>query len=137
MSKSKCRELGLNGEESEKALERYLCRLVLGAGGLCLKYSSGTATGYPDRVVVMPSGRVCWVEVKSRGCCPSALQAVRMHELRERHQMVRLCDSREKAEAILRELAEPGNFRGFSGVSGASGDTCDKTFSASGEEVDP
>lgn len=96
------RRLSCNAEESEKALESYLCRLVREAGGLALKYASGTATGFPDRLLLFPRGRVIWVEVKSKGCSPTALQSHRMAQLRELGLVVRLCDSRAKAEEIVR-----------------------------------
>lgn len=96
------RRLECNAGESEKALESYLCRLVKAAGGVALKYSCATATGYPDRILLFPGGRVIWVEVKSRGCNPTALQSHRIARLREMGCVVRLCDSREKAEAIVR-----------------------------------
>ena len=96
------RNLDRNSEESEKALESYLCRLVRQAGGVALKYASGTSTGYPDRLLLFPGGRVIWVEVKSRGGNPTPLQSHRICCLREMGFVVRLCDSREKAEAIVR-----------------------------------
>lgn len=96
------RNLSYNADESEKAIESYLCRLVKESGGIPLKYSSGTTTGYPDRVLLFPGGRVIWVEVKSAGCNPTALQSHRIQQLRELGLVVRLCDSREKAEAIVR-----------------------------------
>lgn len=52
----KGRNLSRNSEESEKAIESYLCHLVREAGGIPLKYSSGTSTGYPDRLLLFPGG---------------------------------------------------------------------------------
>lgn len=48
----------------EKFLEQKLVRSVRAAGGLCLKWSSPGAAGVPDRIVLLPGGRVIFVEMK-------------------------------------------------------------------------
>lgn len=48
----------------EKFLEQKLVRRVKAAGGLCLKWSSPGAAGVPDRIVLLPGGRVIFVEMK-------------------------------------------------------------------------
>lgn len=50
----------------EASIERTLSRLVVQAGGLCYKLTSPTA-GVPDRLVIMPGGRVYLVELKAPG----------------------------------------------------------------------
>lgn len=96
------RKLTRNAEESEKAIERYLCELTKQAGGLPLKYYNPNATGYPDRILIFPDGEVIWVEVKSRGEHPTALQYARMTRLRDDYrQTVYVCDSRARAEEIV------------------------------------
>jgi len=67
---------------SEKAIEHHLVDEVTARGGLCLKFSSHTTTGYPDRLVLMPGGRCCWFELKSKGMKPTRLQRLRHDELR-------------------------------------------------------
>lgn len=57
-------KLAHNAETSEKSIEKYLAKRVREAGGLALKYASGTQTGYPDRVCLFPGGLTIWVEVK-------------------------------------------------------------------------
>lgn len=48
----------------ERELEARLIRRVKSAGGLCLKWSSPGAAGVPDRIVLLPGGRVIFVEMK-------------------------------------------------------------------------
>lgn len=48
----------------EKFLEQKLVRCVRAAGGLCLKWSSPGAAGVPDRIVLLPGGRLIFVEMK-------------------------------------------------------------------------
>lgn len=61
--------------ELERDLERALVRAVKQHGGHCLKWVSPGASGVPDRIVLLPGGRVVFVELKRpRGGRMSALQ---------------------------------------------------------------
>lgn len=90
-----------HGEVSEKVIERYLCRRVKELGGLCLKYSNPGESGYPDRVVVMPGGEVAWVELKSRGKHPTAIQRARIDELRWQGHRAWVIDSKDMVDEFL------------------------------------
>lgn len=59
---------------NEKTLEKKLREGVKKLGGLALKFSSPTFTGMPDRLVLLPGGRVKWVEVKTTGKKPTPRQ---------------------------------------------------------------
>ena len=48
----------------EKDIERQLVRIVKQHGGLCLKWVCPGWAGVPDRLVLMPGGRVYFVELK-------------------------------------------------------------------------
>lgn len=48
----------------ERELEARLTRRVKSAGGLCLKWNSPGNAGVPDRIVLLPGGRVIFVEMK-------------------------------------------------------------------------
>ncbi len=87
--------------ESEKAIEAYLVRKVKAAGGICLKYSSASITGYPDRIVMLPGGIVIWVELKSKGQHPEKRQTIRIGELRAIGQRVEVIDSKEGVDSLL------------------------------------
>ena len=90
-----------NFKDSEKFIERYLCSEVESRGGLALKYSNQGAMGYPDRLCVIPGGRVFWVEVKSKGRKPDILQCIRISVLRDLGQHVYVADSVETIDKIL------------------------------------
>lgn len=90
-----------HAEESEKALERRLAGECKKRGWLCLKYSNTQMTGYPDRLVLLPGGRVAWVEVKSRGRRPTAIQLYRHAELRRMGHTVHVVDSVGSIEELL------------------------------------
>lgn len=48
----------------EKEVEAYLVRRVKSMGGQCLKWVCPGNSGVPDRIVLLPGGRVCFVELK-------------------------------------------------------------------------
>lgn len=48
----------------EKDIERKLRNMVEDRGGLCLKWVCPGWVGVPDRIVLLPGGRVVFVELK-------------------------------------------------------------------------
>ena len=50
--------------EMERDIERALVNLVKRRGGYCLKWVCPGWTGVPDRIVLLPGGRVAFVELK-------------------------------------------------------------------------
>lgn len=51
----------------EKAIEQKLREGIKGIGGLCLKWESPGYTGVPDRMILLPGGRIAFVELKAPG----------------------------------------------------------------------
>jgi hypothetical protein len=48
----------------EEGIESYLRARVVAAGGLCVKLSPAGYAGIPDRLVVLPGGKILFIEVK-------------------------------------------------------------------------
>lgn len=48
----------------EKDIETKLIRLVAAHGGLCLKWVCPGWSGVPDRIILLPGGRIIFVETK-------------------------------------------------------------------------
>ena len=48
----------------EKEIEAKLCKMVRQHGGLCLKWVCPGWSGVPDRIIVLPGGRVLFAETK-------------------------------------------------------------------------
>lgn len=48
----------------EKEIEAKLVKIVKDAGGLCLKWVCPGFAGVPDRICLLPGGRVIFVELK-------------------------------------------------------------------------
>ncbi len=51
----------------EKDVEKRLIKPVRQLGGLCLKFETPGFTGVPDRIILLPGGRVLFVETKAPG----------------------------------------------------------------------
>ena len=49
----------------ERDVEKALVKGIKARGGLCLKWVCPGQRGVPDRIVVMPGGRVWFVELKA------------------------------------------------------------------------
>lgn len=58
----------------EKRIEIKLVKGVEAAGGLCVKFPPLFFRGFPDRIVLMPKGRIIFVEVKRPGEEPTNMQ---------------------------------------------------------------
>jgi hypothetical protein len=50
--------------ERERDIERALVGMVKRHGGLCLKWVCPGWSGVPDRIILLPGGRVLFVETK-------------------------------------------------------------------------
>ena len=66
----------------ERDIERALVEAVAAAGGIAYKFTSPARRGVPDRLIVLPGGRVRFVEVKAPGGRLSKLQEIEIARLR-------------------------------------------------------
>lgn len=66
----------------EKEIEKKLTLEAKKRGGLALKFISPGFDGMPDRIVLMPEGKIAFVEVKAPGKHPRPLQMARHKLLR-------------------------------------------------------
>ena len=67
----------------ESIIEARLRKAVERAGGRCLKFVSPGHTGVPDRIILMPGGRVFFAETKAPGKTERARQEYVQRRLRE------------------------------------------------------
>ncbi|EIA5146033.1 VRR-NUC domain-containing protein [Salmonella enterica] len=65
--------------ERENLIEKHLVAEVKKAGGMAYKFISPGHRSVPDRIVLLPGGRIVFVECKAPGKAPRADQ-VREHE---------------------------------------------------------
>lgn len=52
---------------SETDVERQLTEGITALGGKCLKFTTPNYTGVPDRIILLPGGRVAFAELKRPG----------------------------------------------------------------------
>ena len=71
---------------------------------MCPKFVSPGYSGMPDRIVLLPGGRLAFGDVKAPSKKPRPLQNVRHAELRRLGFPVFLLDCPEQVPVILREL---------------------------------
>ena len=68
--------------ENEKDTEAFLRDEVKALGGRSYKWVSPGCAGVPDRIVILPNGRIFFVELKSEGKTSTPQQRKRQAELR-------------------------------------------------------
>jgi hypothetical protein len=90
----------------EKFTEKSLKSHVEKRGGLCLKLLSTFFVGLPDRLVLLPGGKIGFVEVKSEGKTPRARQTFVHDLLRNLGFKVFVLDRADQIEDILNEIAK-------------------------------
>ena len=88
----------------EKEIERKLVNAVRNAGGMCPKYVSPGMDGMPDRLVLMPGGRLAFVETKAPGKKPRPLQLHRHAQLRALGFDVYVVDKPEQIGEVLKSV---------------------------------
>lgn len=60
--------------ESEKLLDKKLCAEVKKLGGWAIKIPASHLSGLPDRLCLLPQGRLFFAEIKTTGKKPTRLQ---------------------------------------------------------------
>lgn len=72
-----------NPNPLEKDIEKRVCDYAKSLGMLCYKFTSPSRRSVPDRLFVLPGGKVFWIEFKKRGCKPTPAQEVEIEKLRK------------------------------------------------------
>lgn len=88
----------------ERVIESRLRQEAKKRGGMALKFVSPGMNGVPDRIVLLPGGKMAFVELKAPGKVPRALQEKRMGQLRKLGFLVYVLDGTERMGGILDEI---------------------------------
>jgi len=89
----------------EAKIEKKLVQEIKKIGGECYKWVSPGCAGVPDRLVLVPGGKMCFVELKAEGKKERHLQELRQERMRGMGFAVfSAVDSFEKIEGVLKYL---------------------------------
>lgn len=88
----------------ERDLETFTKVYIESHGGLALKFISPGYAGVPDRLVLMPGGKMCFMEIKAVGKRPRPLQVRCIEKLRALGFKVFVVDGKEQIGGILDAL---------------------------------
>ena len=92
----------------EKSIESSLGRAVQRRGGLWYKFVSPGQPGVPDRIIVVPGGRIVFVELKTLQGRLEKIQQWQIDRLREAGADVRVVRGSAEAKALVEELFADG-----------------------------
>jgi hypothetical protein len=87
------------GEEAK--IERKLTRWAKDNGCLTYKFSSPANRGVPDRIFILPGGKVLFMELKAPGEEPTALQMKHLKETQEQGGLATWADNLEQAKMLI------------------------------------
>lgn len=88
----------------EKIIEKELVAKVKAMGGIAPKFTSPGFDGMPDRLVLLPRGKMAFVELKAPGRKPRALQMARHRLLRQLGFKVYVIDEINQIDSVLEEI---------------------------------
>ena len=88
----------------EKQIEARLKREVKRRGGWALKFTSPGIAGVPDRIVLLPTGDMVFVELKTPGKSLRPLQVKRKEQLENLGFKVYMLDSYTAVDDFIREV---------------------------------
>lgn len=91
--------------EYERDVERRLTSSVKKLGGKCIKLSSANEEGLPDRMVLLPGGKIFFVELKRTTGILSVMQLYQHKIFRKLGQRVYVPKNKEAVDALLGEEA--------------------------------
>ncbi len=91
----------------EKHVEAKLVTETRSMGGLALKFTSPGLDGVPDRLVLLPGGKMAFIEVKAPGKTMRPLQKRRKRQLEGLGFLVFCLDRPDQIGGILNAIQAP------------------------------
>ena len=88
----------------EKDIEKYLVSEIKAMGGICYKFTSPAHNGVPDRICIVPTGYVHFVECKAPTGMLSVLQRREIQELLKLGCTVSVVHSKEDVNQVIEGL---------------------------------
>lgn len=91
----------------ERQIEKFLIDNVKKMGGYPIKMNSASLNGLPDRMILMPRGRVYFVELKAYGKKARPIQVAVHKMLIELGFKVYVLDTKEKVGEFINAIQTP------------------------------
>jgi hypothetical protein len=88
----------------EKTIEHKLKSAVKNMGGIAFKFTAPGINGVPDRLVLLPHGKIAFIELKAPGRKMRPLQVRRKRQLERLGFLVYCIDSAEQIGGVLDEI---------------------------------
>ena len=85
----------------EKTIEHKLKSAVKNMGGIAFKFTAPGINGVPDRLVLLPHGKLAFIELKAQGKEMRPLQVHRKKQLEQLGFSVYCIDSAEQIGGVL------------------------------------
>lgn len=96
--------MGVKEGVREINIEKKLREAVKKRGGIAPKWVSPGLAGVPDRLILLPKGKIAFAELKAPGEKPRQLQVSRHRLLRRLGFKVYVIDGMEQIEEVLDEI---------------------------------
>ena len=90
---------------SEAAIERKLVEKIRKIGGIAYKFVSPDNPGVPDRLIILPDGRIVFVELKSSFGRLAKLQAWQISRMKELGCDVRVLHGVDDVDRFISEVS--------------------------------
>ena len=90
----------------ESSVEKKLRNGIKALGGVCFKWVSPGQDGVPDRIVVMPGGRIWFVELKQQRGVLAPIQRVQLTRLKDLGFAVRVLYGPDEVAGFLEEVRD-------------------------------
>ena len=88
----------------EKCIEKKLVQAVKNMGGMAAKFVSPGLDGVPDRIVLLPNGKMAFVELKAKGKKLRPLQMRRIKQIKALGFLCFVVDDTGQIAGILKEI---------------------------------
>lgn len=88
----------------EKEVEKFLVREVKKLGGISFKFISPGNAGVPDRIAILPNGRVVFAELKTDKGKLTRLQGVQIKKISDLGADVRVLRGMEGVKEFINEI---------------------------------
>ena len=85
----------------EKTIEHKLKSAVKNMGGIAFKFTAPGINGVPDRLVLLPHGKLAFIELKAPGKDMRPLQVLRKRQLEQLGFSVYCIDGAEQIGGVL------------------------------------